>query len=930
MKDVNIMESQTYAIVDLETTGHSSKQGDRIIQIAIVFMKDWQVQSTYTSFVNPQKKIPFFIQDLTHIRDEDVKNEQPFESIAHTIYEMLQDCVFVAHNIDFDLPFLQEEFKRCGLPKWIGKSMDTVELAKIIYPTAYSYKLSEIALELEIGLENAHRADDDALATALLLKKCWERLIKLPLDTIQQLHTRSFKLKSGLAHLFFEAVQLRRAKVDQLEHHFVYRGVPIKYAEPSLYENIELSYPQSTEEKKNLFSQVMANFEVRDGQFQMMDSVWNSLQHRTEILSEASTGIGKTLAYLIPSIIYAKQQKAPVVISTYTSHLLDQLIQEELPKAEALLKSSVKVAVLKGMEHYIDLDRFCESLAVSDDSYDENFVKMQVLVWLAISSTGDLNEVNVSGGGKTAIDRIRRTSTTAETKKRDAFDFYLEALNNCKDAELIVTNHAMLLADIEREEPLVQHVAGFILDEGHQMIQAATMREEKVFAYRRWKYSLGQLGHFEERKLQHLFFQLMESTDRVPLRHLLKLENHFFNCVDLFENAMAHLVSQMNLPYTNRRNQKKTILLNTLQLKKPLMAEVSHSMEEWVKLANQSTQIFMNYYDDLAISQKASLTDWQFWIHEIEKMIEQWDSIFKVENEDMTAWIEADSRSIPNSIQIYNRPIQIADHITESFNQFRGQQSIIWASGTLTVPGNRRFIADQLGLTADVPLYQFQAPTSYYDGASVYVVEDMPDIQQVSQHEYIEAVAEAVIQTVLATAGRCFVLFTSQDMLRKTVDLIQEIGALNDYMIFAQGISSGSRMRLLKMFQRFDHSVLFGTNSFWEGVDVPGDALAAVIVVRLPFTAPEEPLFKAKALKMQQRGINSFYKLSLPEAILRFKQGFGRLIRSSSDKGALIVLDRRIDTKSYGQDFLKALPNVEVRKVTLEDMVFDLEDWYNK
>lgn len=919
-----------YAIVDLETTGHSSKQGDRIIQIAIVFMKDWEVQKTYTSFVNPGKKIPFFIQDLTHIRDEDVKGKQPFEEIANDIYDMLQDCVFVAHNIDFDLPFLQEEFKRCGLPKWLGKSMDTVELAKIIYPSAYSYKLSEIALELDIALENAHRADDDALATALLLKKCWERLITLPLDTIQKLHTRSFKLKSGLAHLFFEAVKLKRAKVDHLEEHFVYRGVPIKRAEAVETPQVKLNYPQSTEMKKELFSKGIADFEVREGQFQMMDAVWNSLKHRTEILSEASTGIGKTLAYLIPSIIFSKQQQAPVVISTYTSHLLDQLIQEELPKAELLLESKVSVAVLKGMEHYIDLDRFCESLAVSDDSYDENFIKMQVLVWLAISATGDLNEVNVSGGGRTAIDRIRRTSTTTETKQRGAFDFYVEAMKRCKEAELIITNHAMLLSDLERETPLVEKVAGFILDEGHQMIQAATMREEKIFAYRRWKYTFGQLANFEDRQLQHLFYHLLQSSERVPLRTLTKLENQFFVSLDTFEHAMSHLVSQMNLPYTNRKNQKKTILMKDLKLKQPLLQEVSHNLKEWIHLARQSTQTFLNYHDDLAVSQHASLSDWQFWLQELEKMVEQWDSIFSTQQEDMTAWIEADARSLPNSIQIYNRPIQIANHITQVFDRFRMKHGLVWASGTLTVPGNRRFIADQLGLQPSVPLYQFQAPTAYYAGAGIYVVEDMPDIQQVSQHEYIEAVAEAVIQTVLATAGRCFVLFTSQDMLRKTVDLIQEIGALDDYMIFAQGISTGSRMRLLKMFQRFDHSVLFGTNSFWEGVDVPGDALSAVIVVRLPFTAPEEPLFRAKALKMQQQGLNSFYKLSLPEAIIRFKQGFGRLIRSSSDKGALIVLDRRIDTKSYGKDFLRALPNVEVRKVSLEDMVFDLEDWYNK
>lgn len=924
------MESQKYAIVDLETTGNSSKQGERIIQIAIVFMQDWQVIDTYTSFVNPKKKIPLFIQDLTHINDQHVKSAPAFEEIAEDVYEKLQDCVFVAHNIDFDLPFLQDEFKRCDLPKWHGNSMDTVELAKILYPTAYSYKLSEIALELEIGLKNAHRADDDAMATALLLKKCWEQLVALPLDTVQQLHTRSFKLKSGLANLFFEAVQIKRKKVEQLENHFVYRGIPIFQNAKVENEVRAVQYPYSTEEKQQLFSKTIENFEVREGQFQMMDAVWNSLNNRTEVMTEASTGIGKTLAYLIPSILFAKQQKQPVVVSTYTSHLLDQLIQEELPKANDLLSTVTKTAVLKGMEHYIDLDRFCESLAVVDDSYEENFVKMQILVWLAISATGDLNEVNVSSGGNTAVNRIRRTSTTVETKQKDAFDFYLEAIKSCEDAELIITNHAMLLADLERVSPMLERIQGFVIDEGHQMIQAATMREEKVLTYRKWKYSFGQVGHFEECRLHHIFVQLMQSSERVPIRLLSKLENQFFETVELFEHAISHIVSQMNLPITNRRNLKKTIQLQDLILNKELLEQFSQSMDQWLKLAEHCTAIFEGYHDDLAVSQKASLTDWNYWLSELTTMKEQWDAIFLVQAEDMTSWIEADARSIPNSIQIYNRPVQIADDITEVFNRFRGNSGIVWASGTLTVPNNRRFIADQLGLAQDVQLFRFQAPNSYYEGASVYVVDDMPDIQQVSQHEYIEAVAEAVIQTVLATRGRCFVLFTSQEMLRKTVNLIQEIGSLEDYMIFAQGISTGSRMRLLKMFQRFEHSVLFGTNSFWEGVDVPGDALSAVIVVRLPFSSPEDPLFKAKAIRMQRQGLNSFYKLSLPEAIIRFKQGFGRLIRSSNDKGAFIVLDRRIETKSYGEDFLKALPNVNVKHVQLDEMVFDLEDWYNK
>ncbi len=207
-------------------------------------------------------------------------------------------------------------------------------------------------------------------------------------------------------------------------------------------------------------------------------------------------------------------------------------------------------------------------------------------------------------------------------------------------------------------------------------------------------------------------------------------------------------------------------------------------------------------------------------------------------------------------------------------------------------------------------------------------MEDMPDIKQVSQSDYIEAVAEAIVQTVLVTEGRCFVLFTSQDMLRKTVEIIQDTNLLEDYMLFAQGMTSGSRMRLLKSFQRFSKSVLFGTNSFWEGVDVPGDALSVIIMVRLPFSSPDDPLFKKRAELLSVNGQNPFTAYSLPEAVLRFRQGFGRLIRASKDKGVFIVLDRRIETKSYGSDFLQAIPNIPIKKVTLENMVLELENWY--
>lgn len=925
------MESQTYAIVDLETTGHSSKQGDRIIQLAIVFMKDWQVIDTYTTFVNPEQKIPIFIEDLTHISNEDVADAKPFHELAYDIYEKLQGTVFVAHNIDFDLPFLQAEFERCRLPKWQGKCLDTVELAKILYPTSYSYKLQDVATDLGIVHEQAHRADDDALATAYLLKACYEKLLLLPQHVIEQLHRRSFQVKTDLSSFLFEIIRLKRQKVQDETAYTMYRGIQLKQpsaiaATPSTR---MLVYPETMEEKKTLFSHAFQQFEIRESQFQMMDAVWASLNKRHEVLVEASTGIGKTLAYLIPALIYSQQTGKKVAISTYTTHLQTQLLKEELPKAERILNITANATILQGMSHYIDLDRFSDFMAMKDESFDENFAKMQFITWLAETETGDLSELNLSGGGHLFLEKVRRTDTSKDTRRKGAVDFYLRAMNRCQKADLIVTNHAMVVADLQRQKPILKQIDGWIIDEAHQMIQAAMVREETVFNYRQWKYVFGQLGSMSHHSIEHAWFVEMRKVSHNE-RQLNECEMAYRKMVQLFERTLSDMTKKLNLPKNVTRSMKYTFSFENVQIEQPLLTKVSQQIDTFLSIANYVTEITLAQMDELAPSTKALVEDWQYVLTQLAEKNKEWQQLFLRSRRSDTMWLELDARSLPGSIQIMKKPISIKKTVMHVFNKFRDQMGIVWASGTLTAPKNPRFIAEQLGVSPSVPLYQFQAPKSYYEGAQVYVVEDMPDIQNVPQAIYIEHVAQAIVETVLATNGRCFVLFTSQDMLKKTVLLIQETEQLEQFMLFAQGVSSGSRMKLLKMFQKFDHSVLFGTNSFWEGVDVPGDALSAVIVVRLPFTSPDEPVFKAKADALQARGLNSFYKLSLPEAILRFKQGFGRLIRSSHDKGAFIVLDRRIETKSYGPQFIEALPNVRVEKVPLERMVLQLEDWYNE
>lgn len=925
------MQSLTYAIVDIETTGHSPAKGDRMIQFAVVFVRDWKIQSTYSTFIQPGKKIPFFIQDLTNISDKDVKDAPVFEDVAGDIYDMLEDCVFVAHNTNFDLSFVQAEFKRIGFPLWKGKKMDTVELSRLLFPTSFSYKLQDITQERGIELTNAHRADDDAYATAELFIECMKEIEKLPMQTLQHIHKRSFHLKHDISSLFFEALQKKRVmlKHDELN---LYKGIALRKKQLQKDPvDSTIYYPETKNQKRLMFSEGLQDFKEREGQFQMMDAIWQTHQSKNELAIEASTGIGKTLSYLIPSYFHAKKQGKKVLISTYTSHLMEQLYEVEVPKLEAIVNGKVNVAILKGARHYLDLHRFEELLRAEDESYDDTFAICQILVWLTRTQTGDVGELNVSSGGQFFLDKVRKNAFSIKSSEINVHDFHSYALAQSQQADLLITNHAMLFTDKHRLEPLLTNeITSFVIDEAHQFVQAANARDERIFSYTQWKYVFGQLGTREQEQLTSSFARVLERQGVQVSNTFEELDRVYTQCSDKFDEAVLSLVQNVNRKKTAKSHSKQTILLEELELDYDVLNEVYHYLQRWLTLAEKLLERISLSQLESSHSEKLIVAEWQYWLNEMKIKTGEWVDIFLSSTTEYSVWIELDRRSVPGSLHVYKKPIDSTWAVKEVFDEWRGKAGIIWTSGTLSVPGNSRFIVNQLGLPENVQIKTYSAARDFYQGANLFIVDDMPDIQHVSQSDFIEAVADAVIQTVLVTEGRCFVLFTSQDMLRKTVDLIQDTNLLEDYMLFAQGMTSGSRMKLLKSFQRFSKSVLFGTNSFWEGVDVPGDALSAVIMVRLPFSSPEEPIFKTQADRLTKQGINSFTALSLPEAILRFRQGFGRLIRSSTDRGVFIVLDRRIESKSYGKEFIRALPDIPVKKVSLEDMVLDLEHWYNE
>ncbi|WP_304413651.1 helicase C-terminal domain-containing protein, partial [Geobacillus sp. ZGt-1] len=289
-------------------------------------------------------------------------------------------------------------------------------------------------------------------------------------------------------------------------------------------------------------------------------------------------------------------------------------------------------------------------------------------------------------------------------------------------------------------------------------------------------------------------------------------------------------------------------------------------------------------------------------------------------------WIEADEKGAANAVRLYSQPVDLADFFADQL--FMKKRSVVLTSATLTVRGRFTYMAARLGLEDFYPLCRsFPSPFRYEEQAALFVPADMPLVSAVPLEDYAEAVAASVLAIARRLGRRVLVLFPSYELLKLTVDALKTEEEGEPFVLIAQGVQSGSLAKLLRTFLQFEHAVLFGTSSFWEGVDLPGSALDVLVIARLPFAPPDDPVMEAKSERIRLGGGDPFSELALPEAVLRFKQGFGRLIRTEDDKGAVFVLDRRLMSSPYGADFLASLPPLSVHEGALSELLDEAETW---
>ncbi|MFC3884217.1 ATP-dependent DNA helicase DinG [Bacillus songklensis] len=931
--------NRRFVVVDLETTGHSPKQGDKIIQVAAVVVEKGKIVERFASFVNPKTHIPSFIEQLTNINDEMVKDSPLFEHIAPDVLKLLDDAYFVAHNVAFDLSFLQAELHECGYDTLYNSTIDTVELARILLPAAEGYKLSQLAETLHIKHENPHQADSDAEVTAYVLLSLLEKLHSLPLVTLKQLYAFSLHLKSEISELIEEIMETKQELLKENEQLFhLVHGVALKKKQPIEEELPQppRSFEEFNETKEEVFSRVLPHYENRPAQWNMMSMVHEALSTHQHALIEAGTGTGKTLGYLIPSVFYAKQSEKPVVVSTHTVSLQQQIMDRDIPILRQLMPFSFKVAILKGRHHYLNLRKFINWIKERETNYDAILTKAKILVWLTETETGDIDEINLPSGGKLFWERINDGHPSPLDFRYPwvKLSFYQRARKRSNEADIVVTNHRLLFMDLMSDQDLLPDYDNVILDEAHRIeaiageqfgIQVDYFQTHSLFSRIGTLDCDGLLADIKEILEQARLsgkpdvwqFHLIIKELKTELDDMFRLIHAFVSkrindgeggrVSFRYDEKVAYDAGWIGIRELASRVQ--FLFCDYLREFDQLKASIEQSGVQWTR---KEQGVFSDFYEAC---------------EEVGQIKLKLQHLLLEEKEEEVAWFEIEPKGAANATFLYSQPIDVSEQLADCF--FAQKRSAVLTSATLTVNGSFDYMIRELGLYDFQPLQlTVPSPFDYNKQAKVLIPKDMPSINSISLEEYSMILAQRIIDIASVTEGRMLVLFTSNEMLKETYHYVKELNQLDEYVLFGQGISSRNRTRLLKDFIQFEKSILFGTSSFWEGIDIPGQHLSCLVMVRLPFSPPNEPITAAKTAKLKQDGLNPFMEYSLPQAIIRFKQGFGRLIRTKKDQGVMFVFDNRISTTQYGKYFLRSLPSMDVREQPFDQLLKELEDWW--
>jgi len=925
--------------LDIETTGLDSRR-DAIIEIGAVKYDGTQIVGKWQSLINPQRKISPMITQLTGIDTKMVVSAPQIADVIQDFADFVGDLPVIGHNISFDLSFLGKHHNFDNNPV-----VDTFEIAAVILPSASRYSLASLVEELGIENLSPHRAQEDADATLEVFLRLLEKARALPVHLIAEI-VQSSKNISWDGRWFFSQLLREQSKipvkarsVKQKEYGVLFTD-PSEILAPPMKINDEIQ-PLDVEEiteilsPGGIFSKYLNNFESRNEQIEMLQAVTNAISGSQHLMVEAGTGIGKSYAYLIPAALWSTKNNSRVVISTNTINLQDQLINKDIPDVKKALGIDLRAVVLKGRANYLCPRRLQALRHRKPRDVSELRLLGKVLVWLESGGSGLLNELTLTGPAeKEAWARIsaQDESCTMEAcvSRMGGGCPYFQARQSALNAHIIVVNHALLLSDVVANNRVLPEYKYLIVDEAHHLEDAST----NALSYR-----------VTRREIERLFSELGGTNSGVLGRTLDITNKHLkpsdqagaekmigeasdlaFRAENKFRNFFVQLDTFLEDARDGRPlgeyGQKIRVVPSTHTI--PIWSEVEIAWDAAAQPVDSLRKMLDQLQHDLADEIQVNDEEIEVLLGDLASIVRRLQEVHRFINAmvfDLDPgyiyWIEVDFRF--RKLTLNFAPLHIGT-LMENF-LWHTKESVVITSATLTTNEQFDYIRSRLNADEADELVM-GSPFDYENSAMLFIPTDMPE--PADFRAYQQYLSRAISKTAKATSGRMLVLFTSYKQLRATSQVITPLLAKDRIQVFEQG-GGASASSLLESFKNAERAVLLGTRSFWEGVDVPGEALSVLVITKLPFDVPSDPIIAARSETFE----NPFGEYTLPEAILRFRQGFGRLIRTQSDRGVVAVLDRRVRSKQYGPQFLHSLPQCHLSETTIEDLPSEAARWLN-
>ncbi|SDI28165.1 ATP-dependent DNA helicase DinG [Natribacillus halophilus] len=925
-----------FVVVDVETTGNRPRHHDRVIEIGVAIVEDMQVTKTRSSLVQYEQEIPAFIARLTGITEKELSEAPTFEDLAPELLHDLDGAFLVAHNIDFDLQFLNNEFDRAGYGAFQGPVLDTVEMARMLLPTLADYRLPSLAEHFNISHAQAHRAGSDAEATARLMIRMMEKIQALPAITLEQLEPYTAYMREGLHFYVYETMKAKRQRHQKNDDDYdIYRGLALKKQKeqppPPAREGISLT----TEEffgSDGALANASPSFEERTSQVEMAQKVGEVFAEEKYLLVEAATGTGKTLAYLFPAVAKSRKTRRPVVIATETIALQQQIKARDVPLLEKALDTVIEATVLKGRRHYLCLHKFKHFMEKQlPASYDEQLTAAQILVWLTDTETGDVEELNLPNGGYKLWEDLKSDPESCTQGNCSFFPhcFYPRAKANARGADMIITNHAQLFTDHFQDTRILPAYDYVIADEAHHLEEAAGRHLGTSSSYQHFMRLYNRFGVQESAGLfSNLEVFIETHADAFSTEWLRERKGE----LQSLQQEWQQLFNALQTALVKKSNQRKSYMYHP----KDILDDLIH--EQWKRVEMGGKELVRAWRNFVDVARKEGFgTHEEPLLQKVKTLCNDMEEAHNalasllVEQEDaqQVYWAESDAEQRPDRLRLYRRPLNIREQLADDF--FPTAKSIVFTSATLTVKGSFHYLLEQLGLgDEETDCLQLASPFQHEKQAQLLVPKDFPEVRADGEERFTEEATRFIAQLSPIVSGRILVLFTSYQMLKNAYRMLKPYMDALDYTLLAQGVSGDNRAKLMKQFRSLERSILLGTNTFWEGVDLPGDDVRALVIVRLPFTPPDDPVYTAKAEEIEANGGSAFSQLALPQAVLRFKQGFGRLIRTKNDRGLIFVLDKRLIKARYGKVFLRSLPEVPTFYADGHELLARAADFYER